>query len=229
MKAAILLILLCVGLDFAANSQVPPVNRSGSRSSQVPLQYQFNGLKSRSSSYREFNQDYKVVRVSSLDAFWKNVQDSLRAREQNIRKAGKATEQALVQTRQELAAQQAELQSLKQANAQKEQKIRQTEHDIASLSVLGLDMNKQVYVVFSWIIIIGLVVLAAALFFLYKKSKVVSDEKVKAFEAVNQEYTTHKQSARERELKIKRDLQTESNRVAELNQEIALLRKQVQM
>lgn len=195
----------------------------------VSLQQQFNGLKFRSSSYKEFNQDYKVVRLNSLEAFWKNVQDSLNAREQNIRKAGKATEQALTQARKDLAIQKAEIETLKQANARKELQIRKTEHDVASLSVFGLDINKQVYVIISWIIILGLLVMAGVFSFLYKKSKLVTDEKIKAFDQINQEYNSHKQSARERELKIKRDLQTEANRVAELNQEIALLKKQVQM
>ncbi len=208
-------------------AQAQPV--APAKTSSNALQYQFNALKSRSSSYREYNQDYKVIQIKRLDTFWQNVQDSLKAREQNIRKSGKATEKALAQARQDLASQKAELQSLKEANAQKEQQIKQTAHDVNSLSVLGIDMNKQAYVVMSWIIILGLAVVAAVFSYLYKKSKVTTDEKIKAFEEVNQEFTVHKQSARERELKIKRDLQTEANRVAELNQEIALLRKQVSM
>jgi hypothetical protein len=208
-------------------AQAQPV--APAKSSPNALQYQFNALKSRSSSYREYNQDYKVIQIRRLDAFWQNVQDSLKAREQNIRKAGRTTEKALAQARQDLASQKAELQSLKEANAQKEKQIKQTAHDVDNLSVLGIDINKQVYVVISWIIILGLLVVAAVFSYLYKKSKVITDEKIKAFEEVNQEFTVHKQTARERELKIKRDLQTEANRVAELNQEIAVLRKQVSM
>ncbi|QMU27224.1 hypothetical protein [Adhaeribacter radiodurans] len=193
------------------------------------LQNQFNALKSRSTSYKEYNQDFKVVQVKRLDTFWKNVQDSLRARESTVRKAGKATELALKKAQQDLAQQKAELQSLKQANIRKEQQIQQNAHDVASLSVFGLDMNKQVYVILSWIVILGLLMATLVFSYLYKKSKVTTDEKIKAFEEVSQEFTVHKQSARERELKIKRDLQTESNRVAELNQEITLLKKQVSM
>ncbi|MDQ3289652.1 MAG: hypothetical protein M3Q05_00025 [Bacteroidota bacterium] len=193
------------------------------------LQNQFNALKSRSTSYREYEQDFKVVQVKRLDAFWKNVQDSLRAREATVRKAGKSTEQALKKAKQDLARYEAELQSLKQANLRKEQQIQQNEHDVASLSVFGLDMDKQVYVILSWIIILGLLITALVFSYLYKKSKVTTDQKVKAFEEVSQEFNVHKQSARERELKIKRELQTESNRVAELTQEITLLKKQVSM
>jgi Flp pilus assembly protein TadB len=153
--------------------QAQPVAPAKSPSNE--LKYQFNALKSRSSSYREYNQDYKVIQVKRLDAFWQNVQDSLKAREQNIRKAGRATEKALAEARQGLASQKAELQSLKEANAQKEQQIKQSAHDVNSLSVLGIDMNKQAYVVISWIIILGLLVVAAAFSYLYKKSKVTTD------------------------------------------------------
>ena len=225
MKVIALFIAAVFMLVLVTQAQQPAPAKPRSNA----LQYQFNAIKSRSSSYREFNQDYKVVQVRYLDAFWKNVQDSLKAREQNILKAGKATEQALVQARKDLATQKEQLEQLKQANALKDKQINQNAHDVASLSVLGLDVNKQVYVVFSWIIIIGLLVVAGAFYFLYKKSKVITDQKIKAFDEVNQEFTVHKQSARERELKIKRDLQTESNRVAELDQEIAALRKQVSM
>jgi hypothetical protein len=193
------------------------------------LQQQFNSIKARSSSYTEFNQAYKVVRVDQLDRLWKNVQDSLKGREHSIRQAGKATEQALKKTRQDLEAQQAEVQALKLDNQRKEQAIKKTAHDVTSLSVFGLDMDKQLYVILSWVVILGLGLLAGVFFFLYRKGKVVTDEKIHAFEAISQEYKEHKQNAREREIKIKRDLQTEANKVEELNQQIVQLKKQVSL
>jgi DNA repair exonuclease SbcCD ATPase subunit len=206
-----------------------PAQQSSGRTSQASysLQQQFNSMKFRSSSYQEFNHDYKVVRVDHLDRFWKNVQDSLKGREQSIRQAGKNTEKALVQARQDLQAQQAEVKALKLDNQQKEQAIQKTSHDVASLSVFGLDMNKQLYVILSWVVILGLGILAGVFVYLYKKSKVVTDQKIHAFEEISQEYKEHKQNAREREIKIKRELQTEANKVEELNQQIAQLKKQV--
>jgi hypothetical protein len=216
----------------SAPTSRPAATRPGSgQAPRVPysLQQQFNSMKFRSSSYQEFNHDYKVVRVDHLDKFWKNVQDSLKGREQAIRQGGKATEQALIKARQELKAQQAQVQALQQDNQQKEQAIRKTAHDVASLSVFGLDMNKQLYVILSWVAILGLGLLAGVFAFLYKKSKVVTDQKVQAFETISQEYKEYKQNAREREIKIKRELQTEANKVEDLNQQIALLKKQVSM
>jgi len=224
MKAISLLLVSC----FISLATVQ-AQQTASKPTQeaYSLQQQFNSMKSRSSSYKEFNQNYKVVRVSYLDSFWKNVQDSLKARERNIRQAGKATEQALVKAKSDLNNQAAELQTLKQANAQKEQQIQTTAHQIASLSVFGLDMDKQVYVVLSWLVILGLAVLCGIFAFLYKKSKVVTDQKINAFEDISKEYKEHKQNAREREIKIKRELQTEFNRVEELKQQINQLNKQM--
>lgn len=204
---------------------------SGQQAAKVPytLQQQFNSMKFRSSTHNEFNHDYKVVRVDHLERFWKNVQDSLKGREQTIRQAGKATEQALIKARQDLKAQQAQVQALKLDNQQKEQAIRKTAHDVESLSVFGLDINKQLYVILSWVIILALGILAGVFVFLYKKSKVVTDQKIHAFDEISQEYKEYKQNAREREIKIKRELQTEANKVEELNQQIAQLKKQVSM
>lgn len=193
------------------------------------LQQQFNSMKYRSSSHQEFNHDYKVVRVSYLDNFWQQVQDSLRARERNIRQAGKATAKSLQEAQKTVAAQENLLKTLKQENAQKEQKLQQTAQNIASLSVFGLTMDKQVYVILSWIVIVGLLVLAGIFAFLFNKSKRITDEKISAYDEVSRELKEHKQSARDREIKIKRDLQTESNKVEELNQQIAQLKKQVSL
>jgi len=224
MKAISLLLVTCfisVSSVKAQKTAPKPALESST------LKQQFSGMKSRSSTYKEFNQDYKVVKVSYLDSFWRNVQDSLRARERNIRQAGKATEQSLVKAQKELENQSAAIQNLKQENAQKDQQLQKTAHNIASLSVFGIDMDKQVYVVLSWLVILALALLSGVFAYLYKKSKVVTDQKISAFEDISKEYKEHKQVAREREIKIKRELQTEINRVEELKQQINLLNKQM--
>jgi hypothetical protein len=193
------------------------------------LSNQFNGLKSKSSSYQENQVVYKVVRLSSLDAFYKSVQDTIRAREQALLLARKGIDQELVQARENLKKQETELEALKEENALKEQEVQKSASEIANLSVFGLEINKQTYVILSWGIILTLLVVFGVVMFLYKNSKVVTDEKKKAFEDIDQEFKEHKQNARDRELKIKRELQTEMNRVEELNQQIALLRKQAQV
>jgi len=224
MKFFLLLLVTCFYFGASLQAQQAPAKQT---TGQFTLQQQFNGIKSRSSSYKEFNQDYKVVRVTYLDSFWKNVRDSLKARERNIWQAGKATEQALVKARQELSSQATQLQALKQENVNKQQQIQKTSHEISSLSVFGLDMNKQVYVILSWLIILALAILSGVFAYLYKKSKVTTDQKINAFDEIAKEFKDHKQNAREREIKIKRELQTEANKVEELKQQIIQLNKQL--
>jgi len=224
MKAISLLMVFCFVTLTSVQAQLTAPKPS---QEALTLQQQFNGMKKQSSTYKEFNQNYKVVRVSYLDSFWKNVQDSLKARERNIRQAGKATEQALAKAKNDLDNQASQLKNLQEENARKEQKLQQTSHDIASLSVFGLDMDKQLYVVLSWVVILALALLSGIFAFLYKKSKVVTDQKINAFEDVSKELKEHKQNAREREIKIKRELQTETNKVEELKQQINQLNKQM--
>lgn len=173
--------------------------------------------------------DYKVVRLSSLDSFWKSVQDTIRAKEQALLQARKGIDQELTQARENLKNQTTELEALKEENSLKEQEVQKSAHEIATLSVFGLSMDKQTYVILSWVIILTLLVVFGVVLFLYKSSKVTTDEKKRAFDEIDQEFKEHKQNARDRELKIKRELQTEMNRVEELKQQIALLKKQAQV
>jgi hypothetical protein len=221
-------------LFFAATvcAQTPATQKTAAtqtESKNNTLQQQFKSLKYLSSTHKEFNQDYKVVKLRRLDAFWQNVADTLRAREIKLKNARKDIEKELLQAKQSLQAQEKQLQMLKQENAQKELAVQQSAHNVANISFLGLDMNKITFVILSWGIIAFLLIGLGILFYLYKNSKYVADEKVKSYNDVEQELKNHKQTARDKELKIKRELQTEINRVEELKQEIALLKKQTQL
>ncbi|MBC3541027.1 hypothetical protein ACFSC6_17125 [Rufibacter sediminis] len=214
-----LFLSLAVGFTGQAQTAAPAKNKAS-----YTLQQQFNSLKFRSSTHTEYNQPYKVVKQANLDAFFKNVQDTLRAREQSIKNAGKETAVKLAQTQKELADQKLQVQSLQEVNAQKEKQIQQGAHDVASLSVLGIDMDKQVYVIISLIIILALGAVAAVFAFMYKNSNRVTEEKIRAYDELTEEFKNHKQLAREKEIKLKREQQSEANKVEELKQQLAQFR-----
>ncbi|PRY09980.1 hypothetical protein CLV24_11648 [Pontibacter ummariensis] len=195
----------------------------------APLTRQFNGLKNNANSYRENNQEYKVVNVKSLDAFWKSVQATIVATEQGLINGRETAEKNLEEAQATIAAQQEQITSLKQENAQKEEEVQKSMHDVNSLSVLGLDMQKQVYVLLTAGIILALLIALAVILLQYKSSRTIALKKQNDYNAIDQELNEYKKSARERELKIKRELQTELNRIEELNQEIARLKKQPQL
>ncbi|WP_205499914.1 hypothetical protein [Rufibacter psychrotolerans] len=226
MKAFSLSLLLSVLVVAAAQAQTPAPAKTRAN---YTLQQQFSNLKYRSSTQIQYNQPYKVVKQANLDAFFQNVQDTLRARQQSIRNAAKETAAKLAATQQELEKQKAQVQALQEVNAQKDRQIQQGAHDVASLSVLGLDMNKQVYVIISLLAIVALGIVTAVFAYLYKNSNNVTQEKIRAYDELTEEFKNHKQLAREKEVKLKRDHQSEANKVEELKQELAELRKRVAM
>lgn len=211
MKSHFIFTLLFLFAFSVVKAQEPA---AGETSAPNNLVNQFNNLKDNSNSYQE----YKVIRLTSLNSFWKSVQDSINA-----------TEAELVQARGSIQAQNEKVLSLEQENAQKDNEVQQSAYDIENISVLGMDMQKQSYLALSWGIIIILFIILGIFAYLYKNSQLVTTEKRKAFEEVDQEFNEYKIKAREKELRIKRELQTEMNRAEELTQQITLLKKQTHM
>lgn len=175
------------------------------------LSAQFSELKDKSNTFQE----YKVIKITNLNNFWKNVQDTLKAEKQEI-----------LEAHQEIALQKGELVKIKQAYQQKEKELQQSDYEIAHINVLGLDILKSNYIYFNWGVILILMTLLAVIFTKYNISNKVAQAKKSEYEAIDRELNDYKQKAREKELKIKRELQTEMNRVEELNQEVASLRRQ---
>ena len=215
-------------LVFASSFTV--ASAQGTAKEETPannsLARQFKNLKDDANSYVENNRTYKVVNVKALDAFWKSVQDSMEAREKALLEAGKERDQELAQAKENIQQQNSQLQALKEQYAAKEKEVEQSAYNVANLSVLGIDMEKQHYVILSFAVIITLLVLSGIFLMQYRSSKLVAVEKQRAFEEIDQEYNEYKKNAREKELKVKRELQTEMNRIDELNQQIAALKKQ---
>ncbi|WP_242919887.1 hypothetical protein [Pontibacter liquoris] len=220
---ALFLPLFLVLFSTAVMAQGTP--KEGSPAATA-LSNQFNKLKSNSNSYQENNREYKVVNVEALNAFWTNVQATLAEREKKLLNASKDTREELAQAQATIAQQKKQLQALRADNVKKDQEVQKSASAIANISVLGLDMPKQFYVILTGIIIIALLVVLAVVMAVYRKSKIVTDEKQRAYNEMEAELNESKKNAREKELKLKRDLQTEMNRVEELNKEIASLQRQ---
>ena len=216
---ALLLSLALLGTVTAAKAQTTTAEEINA------LQQQYDRIKATSNSYHEFNRPYKVVEVRKLDNFWQNVQQTIQANEKNLLSAGKATVTELEQAKGTMAAQTQEIEALKQQNAVKEKALQQNDFEVSNIVMLGLGINKQVFVILSFSIILGLLALAGIVYSMYKNSQKVTDEKILAFQTIDQEFNDYKKAARERELKIKRDLQTEANAKEELRQELASLKQ----
>lgn len=236
-RLKLMMLLVCISVASFAQTQTKPETTTQTIPDQKPaktdvpvssptpapsapsvssrsLAGQFNEIKDKSNTYA----DYKVVKINALNAFWKNVSDSINA----IRKEIPAALQ-------KIESQKKELDILKKEVAVRDQGLRKGEYDKANLTVFGMDMPKENYVYLSWAVV-GILVLALVIaFFKYNTSKRIATEKRREYDAISNELNDFKQKAREKELKIGRELQTERNKIEELNQKIASLKKQVHL
>lgn len=71
-----------------------------------------------------------------------------------------------------------------------------------SLSFLGIPLNKALYNTIMWLIVVGLGVVAAILFLLFKRTNLVTNQTKKEFETIQKEYETYKKSSREKYEKL---------------------------
>ena len=209
---ALVFSLTTVKAQEAAKEKAPAPNT---------LANQFNDLMTNSNSY----QGHKVIKIGSINSFWKTVQDSVKVKDQALSKARLEAKNKLDEAQANIQDQEKQILALKEESAQKDLEVQRS----ASISVLGLYVEKQNYAIINTIIIIALLILLAVIFLQYKSSRKVTVEKQRAYDEIDQEFNEYKKSAREKELKVKRELQTEMNRVEELNQQIASLKKQPQV
>ncbi|MBK0403730.1 hypothetical protein I5M27_12085 [Adhaeribacter sp. BT258] len=221
MKKTLLSLGLILSLMSVTQAQNPPSAGPVTNS----LQDQFSKLNSKSNNYREGNRAFKVIEVSQLNAFWNGVLGTVKNHEAELLKGGKNTHAALEQANATIAAQTQQIAALKKDNALKDKAVQQNAYEVDNIFVLGVGINKQFFLILSLALITGLVILAIVIMSLYKKSKKVTDEKIQAFREIDQEFNDYKKAARERELKIKRELQTEMNSKEEMRQKLALLQK----
>ena len=201
----------------AAPQKVVPAKNS--------LSSQFNNLKDKANSYNENGQQYKVVNVATLNKFYSSVTDSLQVIGKKLADARKGADKELIEARANVAAQEKQLKTLTEETARKEQEVQKSQHLINNISFFGVDMGKQFYVILNSVIIVGLLIVLAIIMMQYKSSKSVAVEKQKAFNDIDSEFNEYKKAARERELKLKREMQTEFNRAEELNQQLTALQK----
>ncbi len=169
------------------------------------LENQFQELKSNSNNY----QIYKVVNETSLDNFWKSVADSLKMDRAEI----KALKAEVSQLNDEVG-------SLKIQVTERDAQLEEQEYQIEHMSFLGIGLTKGTYIVFTWILILILLIAALILYFRFKSANRITIKSKSEYSALSEEFENHKKRARENESKIKRELQTEINTVQELKQKM---------
>lgn len=172
-------------------------------SNSLPEQYE--ELKSKSNNY----QIYKVVKEASLDAFWGGVRDTLKAERARIASLNAEVEGL-----------NKEVSSLKAEVASRDKRLEEQEHMIEHMTFLGIPLTKTTYITFTWILIFGLFIAALVLYFRFNAAHRITSQTRKEIQSIREEFDTHRQRTRENETKLKRDLQTEINKVEELQSRV---------
>ncbi|GAB3818002.1 hypothetical protein GCM10028895_14710 [Pontibacter rugosus] len=152
------------------------------------LEKQYESLKSSSNTW----QGYKVVKITTLESFWKNVQETVAEKDNKLDNFEEQADKKLQEARADVAAQEQQLQVMKQNMEQKEQEIQESMHDITHISVLGIDWPKQFYVLLTSGIIAALLIALGVMAVQHRSSKVTAIEKKKAYDEIETELNEHK-------------------------------------
>ncbi|WP_372751532.1 hypothetical protein [Labilibaculum sp.] len=158
------------------------------------IEEQFDYMLSKSNRYQE----YKVVKISSLNTFKSNVFDSLNLAKKNL------LDSKFIEKSQNL-----EIASLKNELETVKKELEQTRSSKDSMRFLGMDLPKATYNTIIWILILGSLLLAGLCFLLFKRSNVLTVETKQTLEEVREELDTLRKNALVREQKLARKLQDE--------------------
>lgn len=189
---------------FALLSYIAAFSQEDSDSSNT-LFDQFENLKKTSNNY----QNYEVIDRAKLEAFWSQIDDSLTVQQQEISSLKK-----------DLSSTQQNVSNLESQVSERDSKIGEQAELIDNMSFLGIQIGKGTYVTITWAIIFALIALVLIIYFRFKNANKVTTETRKEIQSLQEEFETHRQRSRENETKIKRDLQTEINRVEELKERL---------
>lgn len=150
--------------------------------------------------------DYKVIKETTLDAFWNAVADSLVQQQQKITQVNAEVEvlkNQIVQV---------------EANAKRrEAEVEEIVFDSDHITVAGIPFHKAFFISIVFIAIASFAGLLALSFtrsqLLYRSLK----EKSESMLVLNSEFEEYKHRAVEKQMKLSRELQNERNKVSELS------------
>lgn len=194
MKALIGLLCLLVALPMYCQTSAGEVKATS-------LAERYWLMKSSSQTY----EDYKVIKEWTLDKEWKIVQDSLRQERSHLK-----------ETREEARRLEAELKIVRATLAEREESIAPTEYAAANINFFGVDFNKGLFIGLAMTVIGGLIFIIAMLVGRLRLMQSEVKEKSGVANDMALALEQFKRSALEKQIKLSRELQTERNRLQEL-------------
>ncbi|HKJ42444.1 MAG TPA: hypothetical protein VKA27_10150 [Sunxiuqinia sp.] len=180
------LLMMCApSVIIAQNSSLKAVADTTS------LRDQFDYVYHKSNTYEQ----YKVVKMSSLNLLKQNSLDSIKTYKDQISN----NLQEVNKLNKNLTAQNAEIKSLKE-------ELKKTQNSKDSISFLGMEITKGAYNTIMWAVIFILAVLSFVLFSLFKRGHLVVKATKKRLAEVQEDLEKLRKNALVREQKLAREL-----------------------
>ncbi|MDT0621827.1 tRNA (guanine-N1)-methyltransferase [Croceitalea vernalis] len=162
---------------------------------------QFETLIRKSTNYRQGGKRYEVVRLLELEAFQRNILDTIRVANTNIGEL-QAT----------ISENETALNSLNTRLDDTSKKLIELTAEKDSMSFFGAMVSKGTYKLIVWCIIFGLLIFLVLFIYKFKNSNTLTQQAKLALSDVEGEFEDHRRRALEREQKISRKLQDEINK-----------------
>jgi len=164
------------------------------------LDEQFQELKENSETFKQ----YKVIDQTKLTEFWSVTLDSV----SNLR-------QHIQQVESENQSKDTEITTLNTTLKTKDERIDELETQTSTIEVFGADLEKSTFIFISFFTAGSLIIVLAFLLYKFKDNNRIARAKVKEYEKLNEDFEEYKRTALEKQMKLRRDLQTERNKLEE--------------
>ena len=143
----------------------------------------------------------KLINPSRLTSLWKSVSDTLRKERKQLQEA-----------KQEIKTQSQNISTLKGEVSGKENSLADATASVNEIKFLGISFNKGTYNTIVWAIIIILGAGLAIVILQSGKYRKEATYRTQLYQEVADEYQAHKVKAKDKEMKLARELQDERNR-----------------
>lgn len=171
-----------------------------SQSENVTIEQQFENVISRSETYSK----YKVIAIDRLNNLVTAVNDSLSDASVEIGNL-----------KSKIDTQKAQIGQLNEQIASLTTNLNESRGMNDQISFLGISFQKTTYNVFVWSLMLALGIVLGLVYVMFKRSNLITRKTQKDLSALSVEFDSYKASAKEKQVKLKRELQTAINTINE--------------
>ncbi|MFW5761741.1 MAG: hypothetical protein ACOCXH_12245 [Cyclobacteriaceae bacterium] len=164
------------------------------------LDQQYQELKQNANDY----QDYEVIKKFTLNQFWSVVQDSVNNLKSQINNL-----QARVDD------QQNKVNEINQQMQEQKTALEESEYASTRMNFLGMLIRKDVFLTTAGTVFAILIITLAFIGIKFRMNDKLTRRKKRDFEELSAEFEEYRKIVRQREIKIKRELQTAQNKLEE--------------